>query len=199
MITALMERSETVMSPSKWIVTVVLVGCFLSTVSIDAHAQRGIYLGGTYGYDRMQFDRDDEHRNGNNYELDFGYNFTDSFGAYVTVGGSFFDGGDSRMGFIEVGPRVVLWKGSKVQPYIDLMARAASIDNGPFDFSQNGFGGSGTIGAHYFLNYAIAINGSVSVSRVTFNDVKFAGIKVEGLDDMATNARFRLGFSLFFR
>lgn len=165
----------------------------------DAVAQRGWYLSGKFGYDRMQFDNADDHLNGNNYELDFGYNFTNAVGAYFTVGGSIFDGGDSRMGFIEVGPRFVLYQGPKFQPYIDVMARAASIDNGAFNFSQNGFGGSGTLGAHYFLNYAIAINGSVSVSRVNFNDVKFAGIKVEGLDDMATNARFRLGFSFFFR
>lgn len=165
----------------------------------DAAAQRGWYLSGKVGYDRMQFDKADDHLNGNNYELDFGYNFTNAIGAYFTVGGSIFDGGDSRMGFIEVGPRFVLYQGPKFQPYIDVMARAATIDNGAFNFSQNGFGGSGTLGAHYFLNYAIAINGSVSVSRVNFNDVKFAGIKVEGLDDLATNVRFRLGLSFFFR
>ncbi len=174
---------------------IMLTGMLVS----DAYGQRGWYLGGKFGYDRMQFDKEDDHRNGNNYELDFGFNFNDSFGAYVTVGGSIFDGGDSKMGFIEVGPRFVLWKGPKFQPYIDLLARAATVDNGAFNFSQNGFGGSGTIGAHYFLNSAIAINGSASVSRVNFNDVKFAGIKVEGLDDMATNARFRLGLSFFFR
>jgi hypothetical protein len=182
---------------------ILLAACMLAmiccTISSDAHAQRGWYLGGKFGYDRMQFDNADEHRNGNNYEIDFGFNFNDTFGTYFTVGGSVFDGGDSRMGFVEVGPRLVLWKGPKLQPYVDLMARAATIDNGAFNFSQTGFGGSGTIGAHYFLNYAIAINGSVSVSRVNFNDVKFAGIKVEGLDDMATNARFRLGLSFFFR
>jgi hypothetical protein len=179
--------------------TILLLVIILSTVTMVSHAQRGWYLSGKVGYDRMQFDNDNEHRNGNNYEIDFGFNFNDTFGTYFTVGGSIFDGGDSKMGFFEVGPRVVLWKGAKLQPYVDLMARAATIDNGPFSFSQTGFGGSGAIGAHYFLNYAIAINGSVSVSRVNFNDVKFAGIKVEGLDDMATNARFRLGLSFFFR
>lgn len=165
----------------------------------DALAQRGWYLAGKVGYDRMQFDNADDYLNGNNYELDFGFNFTNVVGAYFTVGGSIFDGGDSRMGFIEVGPRFVLYQGPKLQPYIDLMVRGATIDNGPFNFSQNGFGGSGTIGAHYFLNFATAINGSVSISRVNFNDVKFAGINVEGLDDMATNARFRIGLSFFFR
>jgi hypothetical protein len=180
------------------LVATVLV-LILGAVTSESTAQRGWYLGGKLGYDRMQFDQAAEHQNGNNYEIDFGFNFSDTFGTYFTVGGSVFDGGDSKMGFIEVGPRIVLWKGPKLQPYVDVMARAAAIDNGAFNFSQNGFGGSGTIGAHYFLNYAIAINGSVSVSRVNFNDVKFAGIKVEGLDDMATNARFRLGLSFFFR
>ncbi len=178
--------------------TMVMVLC-LGAFTSETFAQRGWYLGGKFGYDRLQFDKADEHRNGNNYEIDFGYNFNDTFGTYFTVGGSVFDGGDSRMGFIEVGPRVILWKGPKLQPYIDVMARAATIDNGAFNFSQSGFGASGTIGAHYFLNYAIAINGSASVSRVNFNNVTFGGIKVEGLDDRATSARFRLGLSFFFR
>jgi hypothetical protein len=172
---------------------------FAGAITTDAYSQRGWYLGGKVGYDRMQFDKADEHRNGNNYEIDFGYNFNDTFGTYFTVGGSIFDGGDSRMGFIEIGPRIILWQGPKLQPYIDIMARAATIDNGAFNFSQNGLGGSGTIGAHYFLNYAVAINGSASISRVNFNDVNFAGIEVEGLDDLATNMRFRLGLSFFFR
>ena len=187
------------MKQRPFFLVIFLMAMILSSVGYDAFAQRGWYLGGKFGYDRIQFDNVDEHRNGNNYEIDFGYNFNDTFGTYFTVGGSVFDGGDSRMGFFELGPRFVLWKGPKVQPYIDLMARAATIDNGPFSFSQTGFGGSGTIGAHYFINYAIAINGSVSASRVNFNDVKFAGISVEGLDDYATNIRFRLGLSFFFR
>lgn len=187
------------MTTNQFLIAATVLVFLLGTMTSEALAQKGWYLGGKFGYDRMQFDLASEHRNGNNYEIDFGHNFTDSFGAYFTVGGSVFDGGDSRMGFIEIGPRLVLWKGPKLQPYLDLMAKAASVDNGAFNFSQTGYGGTGALGAHYFLNSGIAINSSVSVSRVNFNDVKFAGIEVEGLDDIATNVRLRVGLSFFFR
>jgi hypothetical protein len=187
------------MITNKLLIVVSVFVLSLNTITPEVIAQKGWYLGGKDGYDRMQFDLADERRNGNNYEIDFGHNFNDSFGAFFTVGGSVFDGSDSRMGFIEFGPRFVLWKGPKLQPYLDLMAKAASVDNGAFNFSQTGFGGSMTLGAHYFLNSGIAINSSVSVSRVNFNDVKFAGIEVEGLDDIATNVRLRVGLSFFFR
>jgi len=171
----------------------------LSGFLVDVIAQKGIYIGANIGADRLTYDTADSTLAGPSYEIDVGYNFTDQFGLFFTVGGASFDGGDARLGFIELGPRLILWKGNKFQPYLDAMATIATVDNGAFDFSYNGFGGTATLGAHYFINNSIAINASASVSRINFNDIKFAGFDVDGLETLATNARFKLGMAFYFR
>jgi len=181
-------------------VTILMLGLLMfSGLLVDAEAQKGVYIGANFGADRLTYDTADSTLAGPNYEIDFGYNFTDLFGLFFTVGGASFDGGTARLGFIDFGPRLILWKGTKFQPYLDAMATVATIDNGAFDFSYNGFGGTATVGAHYFISYSIAINASASVTRINFSDVKFAGFDVDGLETLATNTRFKVGMAFYFR
>lgn len=168
-------------------------------VTKGAHAQRGWYIGANAGYDQLAYDDKKDKLVGPTYDLDFGYNFNDSFGLFSTIGGSFYDGGKSKRGSIDVGPRFVLQGRTKIQPFLDLQATASAVDNGAFNFSRNGFGATGSIGIHYFFNEAIALNGVGSVSRVYYNDVKFAGLPVDGLEQIGTYYRFRVGISFYFR
>src|SRR5690606_30507349 len=112
----------------------VIVITLVSGVTVDVCAQKGVYIGANVGADRLNIDSADSTLGGPSYEIDVGYNFTDQFGLFFTVGGASFDGGSARLGFIDLGPRLILWKGKKFQPYLDAMATIATVDNGAFDF-----------------------------------------------------------------
>jgi hypothetical protein len=172
---------------------------FVLLSAIPASAQRGWYMGANAGYDQLVYDEKNDRLVGSTYDLDFGFNFSDSFGLFSTIGGSFYDGGKSKRGSIDLGPRFILHQGAKFQPYLDLQATASTVDNGAFNFSRNGFGGTGSVGVHYFINDAIALNGVGSASRVYYNDVKFAGLPVDGLEQVGTYYRIRVGIAFYFR
>ncbi len=176
--------------------------CFLFisvTIPHVAHAQRGWYIGTNAGYDQLVYDDESDRRVGPTYDLDFGFNFNDQLGVFATLGGSFYDGGKSKRGSIDVGPRFVLSKDTKFQPFLDLQGTISTIDNGAFNFSRNGFGGTSSVGVHYFLNHAIALKGITSVSRVYYNDVKFGGLPVDGLEKIGMYYRLRTGIAFYFR
>jgi hypothetical protein len=177
----------------------VVITCIIFGFTTLAHAQRGWHIGTNAGYDQLVYDDESDRRVGPTYDLDFGFNFNDQLGVFATLGGSFYDGGKSKRGSIDFGPRFVLYKDSKLQPFLDLQGTISTIDNGAFNFSRNGFGGTGSVGVHYFLNHAIALKGITSISRVYYNDVKFGGIPVEGLDKIGTYYRFRAGIAFYFR
>jgi len=175
---------------------------FLSLISLyckTSIAQSGWYIGVNAGYDQLRYDGKDDNWIGPSYDLDFGFRFNDRVGLVSTLGGSFYEGGKSKRGSIDFGPRFILNPSPNLQPFIDIQATASTVDNGAFNFSRNGFGGTGSIGVHYFLNQAIALNGIASVSRVYYNDVKFAGLKVNGLNEIGTYYRLRLGIAFYFR
>lgn len=180
----------------------IILSCILlfAIITVDsALAQRGWYLGANTGYDQLAYDGKKDKRVGSTYDLDFGYHFNDSFGVISSIGGSFYDGGKSKRGSIDLGPRFILYQGAKIQPFLDLMATVSTVDNGAFNFSRNGLGASGSTGIHYFINDAIALKGMASVSRVYYNDVKFAGLPVDGLEEIGTYFRIRAGIAFYFR
>jgi len=172
---------------------------FLCSSADFVKAQRGWYLGANTGYDQLAYDGKKDKLVGSTYDLDFGYYFNDSFGVISSIGGSFYEGGKSKRGSIDLGPRFILYQGEKIQPFLDLVASVSTVDNGAFNFSRNGFGASGSTGIHYFLNDAIALKGIASISRVYYNDVKFAGLQVEGLEEIGTYFRIRAGIAFYFR
>jgi len=166
----------------------------------DLFAQKGVYIGIKLAGTSASFDDfDSDDTKGGGLEFDLGYNFSNSFGIFSTLGGYRLDNSDVTLGYFDVGGRYFIGA-SNIKPYLDLALTASTFkdDSGAIETSLSGTGLSGGGGVQFFFNENVALNLGLLISRINYREVKIGNIAFDDLEYMSTNTRLKLGLAFYF-
>jgi opacity protein-like surface antigen len=177
---------------------IALIGiCFTSQ---DLIAQKGVYIGIKLAGTAAAFDDfETDDTKGGGLEFDLGYNFSNNFGIFSTLGGYRLDNSDVTLGYFDVGGRYFFGT-SSIKPYLDLALTASTFkdESQTIDRSLSGTGLSGGGGVQFFFTEKVALNLGLLVSRINYREVKYGNITIDDLEFKATNTRAKLGLAFYF-
>ena len=139
---------------------------------------------------------------GNGFGLKVGYGFSPLFTLYAGFDAASMDatgGGEYAYGLFDLGGQFNFRSGAHaLVPYLDvaLSGQAAILDVAGDDLTFSGAGISFGGGLKYFVSPALALDGSLTVTRGSFREAEYLGER-ETVDATANGARFGLGISWY--
>lgn len=167
----------------------------------DLIAQKGVYVGIKLAGTSASFDdfESSDDTKGGGLEFDLGYNFSNNFGIFSTLGGYSLDNSDVTLGYFDVGGRYFFGT-SSIKPYLDLALTASSFrdESQNIEYSLSGTGLSGGGGVQFFFTDNVALNLGLLISRINYREVEIGNVTFDDLDYKATNTRLKVGLAFYF-